>query len=74
MCVACKPMPTPTPVNAVQAMLCFKFALTLAAVKSCREVQVLLNPLHDPDDKIKPHDRVPFHQAVLAAARKNHVV
>jgi hypothetical protein len=55
-------------------MLCFKFALTLAAVKSCREVQVLLNPLHDADDKIKPHDRVPFHQAVLAAARKNHVV
>lgn len=36
-------------------------------------VQVLLNPLHDPDEKIKPNEQVGFHQAVLGAARKNHI-
>ena len=41
--------------------------------KAADRLQVLLNPLHDPDDKIRPHDRAPFHQAVLAAARKHHV-
>ena len=38
-----------------------------------RALQVLLNPLHDPDEKIKPNEQVAFHQAVLGAARKNHI-
>jgi hypothetical protein len=36
-------------------------------------VQVILNPLHDPDEKIKPNEKVAFHQAVQQAARKNHI-